>query len=304
MRDNDTPGEILSREELASLLESLTDDRSAREWTAPSRNRAVQAALQQASEDFAADQSRQLSNTHQCLIRFDLLGIREIEMGSFAEMLLPSDRVAVFSLDGSGARACLLISRPLLFGLMCLNFGALPGAKKVAIPDREYTRIELRFLKNLCARLLERLGEAWTCIAEFDPRLLSLQGREWVQENGHERGHLCSFDVRGFNEICRVRVLLPSSVFGGLESLNRDGDTTGGSTMEDSVLEMPLPIRVEAAARDLPLVELARLDVGESFELPPLEGGQLIVKVAGKPKFRCIRGTVGHRVAVRLTGRI
>ncbi len=293
---------VLSRDELAALLEGLGGgEQSAKDWSSGSRGRFVVAALQRAHESFAVEESRFLSNTYQTVIDFTLIGNREIEYEELVGMMLPTDRIAVFALQPTGARGCLLISRPMMFNVMCLNFGARPGLKRFPTPERNYTRIELRFLQGLYELTLGHLSRAWSQLLPVEADFISLQGAEWIEEYAHDKVILASFDVHGFGEVCRVRVAVPAEPFAGLEALARESDASSQSAMEDMVLELPVSLSVEASASDVPLTELRDLRVGEVIEFPPTEDGKLTVRVEGRPKFKGVRGTVGSRVAVQLT---
>ncbi len=78
----------------------------------------------------------------------------------------------------------------------------------------------------------------------------------------------------------------------------------GAGQVEETVLDMSLALRAEIGSIEMSLRDFSNLAVGDVLPVAEVEGAELLVSVAGKPKFHAIRGAVGNRLAVQLLDRI
>jgi len=300
---------ILTREELDALLASLELPAEPEPWrrvgvgSLAARSRAVSIALMRAMDAFGEEESRRMSNLHQITLRLSLIGWREVERWELAEAMLPTDKAVLFSVGSGGAEGALVIGRPLLFHLLALHFGAHPQSRTLPPPARPYTRIETRFYQRFARDLLEDLEAAWSSVLPLHPRITGVVDKEVVAEKADERIFYASFDVRGFGEVCRLRVALPTSALADLERSTRDA-RSGNAPVEEAVRDMEVEVHAELGTVQLPLSRLARLQVGEVLPLQTSEDGDLVVRVGETPKFKAVHGSVGSRAAIKLTERV
>ncbi len=301
---------VLSREELDALLERLTDPSAGAGWMTTARkdtaneSRLVSLSLERASEAFGDRISRSMSNVFQTPISFSLIDWRESEPEEFEELMVPFDRTAAYDLVPGAGRGLLLIGRTLLFQLLCLNFGASPGLKKSAVPNRVYTSVECRFYRKIADELVGLLAEAWSEETPLHPKITGLISRSHVREEAAESLYLAPFDISGFGEACRLRVAVPTAAFDDRVAAAREVATQGAGGVEETVLDMSLTFRAEIGTLELSLREFSSLAVGDVLPINEVEGAELLTSVAGIPKFHAIRGAVGNRLAVQLQDRI
>lgn len=304
-----TQGEVLSREELDALLNELErsrheDDEHRRLFPAsPGADPSIPfAPLERCLEEFAGEYAKTLSSLYQKRIDWEIIGWEVIPLAELAEALLPQDRVVVFASEPSGDPGYVVISRPIFFDWMCLAYGGRTGLRANPVPERPYTRIERRFLKRVVS---EMLGEVTRFASDLTPMQVRVIGVDEprVLLEGTESGLLVSFDVRGFGSFGRVRLVLPTGPLKRLEGPPRRTEPRPRHPIRDALLDMRVPVRVEAGTTDLPLARLARLQPGETVFLDGPEDGTLVVRVGGAGKFRAVRGTVGRRLAVQIVER-
>lgn len=301
---------VLSQEELAALLERLSDRSPGTGWAGQlrketaSESRLVALSLERASEMFADRISRDMSNVFQTRILFSLIDWREAEVEELEQLMVPNDRAVVFDLKPGAGHGILLIGRTFLFQLLCMNFGASPALKRSAVPNRPYTPIECRFYRKFAGELLDRLGEAWSEDTKLQPKITSLIGRQHVREEAAEELFLATFDVGGFGEVCRLRVAIPKAAFEDRVAAAREVASMGGGHVEETVLDMALTLRAEIGTIEMSLRNFSNLAVGDVLPVRGVEGGELLASVAGIPKFYAIRGAVGRRLAIQLQDRI
>ncbi len=296
--------EILSREELDALLAEMPGLLAERAAESEGEGaRAPDLELERANEAFGFEYGRSLSNRHERVIQFSLIGQREIELAELAELMLPTDVVGAFQIMPKGHGGLLLLSRPFFFQMLCMYFGAGPNLKPARPPTREYTRIERRFYTRIAKEMIGKLEEQWQTLAPVTLAWNGILGRAAVGEGDARPASLATFDVRGFSETCRVRLAVPS------EGLRRAGaappKTIRTSTQAGpSLLEVPIRLRAQVGTADLTLADVGRLQVGQTIPLEVPNDGTLTVRIGEREKFRGIAGTRGSKRAVQLQERI
>ncbi len=296
---------VLSREELDALLEEMPklSGEAGAEARGP-RSRVVDVDLRRANDAFAAEQGRVLSNRHQRVIAFSLIGQRDLDVPELAELMLPTDLSVSFRIQPAGIEGFILLSRPFFFQLLSMSFGAGPAIKPTRPPTRPYTRLEQRFYERATREMLGQLETAWSGVAPLELEWLGLCGRASVAEAEPTEGVLASFDVKGFSEVCRVRVVIPMAAFAGRESSPGAARVRGAAGPEISVLEVPLELRARVGTADVSLAELGSLEPGRLIPLDTPGDGSLTIRIGGRDKFRAIAGTQGSRRAVQLSERL
>jgi len=296
--------EILSREELDALLAEMPGLLAERAAEAEGEGaRAPDLELERANEAFGFEYGRSLSNRHERVIQFSLIGQREVELAELAELMLPTDVVGAFQIMPKGYGGLLLLSRPFFFQMLCMYFGAGPNLKPARPPTREYTRIERRFYTRIAKEMIAKLEEQWQTLAPVSLAWNGILGRAAVGEGDVRPASLATFDVKGFSETCRVRLAVPA------EGLRRAGAALPKAVRTStqagpSLLEVPIRLRAQVGTADLTLADVGRLQIGQTIPLEVPNDGTLTVRIGEREKFRGIAGTRGSKRAVQLQERI
>jgi flagellar motor switch protein FliM len=312
--DGTLHGDVLSRDELDALLSTLADERHLQDAEvragvlatrdASSRGRAIPyPALSRAVDQWAAEQAHRLSSTYQTTIRFQLSRFESMTLNELAETIPPSDVLTVMEVSPPRSVAFLWLGRPLLFSLMALSYGAR-SAKAAAPVARPYTRIERRFYRHQSSELLASLDGAWSDLVPARSRVLSVDGLDRLYEDAHDSVLVATFEVHGLYEFGRMRLALPPAPFEALAGNTGRVEPARRAEVEEAVLDTMVALRVEAGVADLSLRELAGLKVGQVLPLESGREGSFVVQVEGRPKFRGLRGSVGGRLAIQITGRV
>ena len=295
--------ELLSREELAALLDELRADQgTATAFPESSSGRLV--PLSRLLGEFAENQSRALSTLHQRSIVLDVLDVAEATMREFAATLLPLDRIVELRLEPGGHRVYLLLGRSLVYAWMALAFGAKGGTPVIAVPERHYTRIEERFLRRAAAELVRHLEAAWSIQSPVKIQIVDVLAPEYLLP-GPSKWALASIDVKGLDDLCRLRVLVDHELYAtDGEDANVEVDPAErveiAHAMQRQVLEMPVRVRVEAGHAEVPLQRVAALKVGDVIPLERSDSRGLVVRIEEEPKYVGVRGAVGAQLAVQL----
>ena len=315
--------ELLTREELDAILAEMADGQAApagaSRLAAPFRRDRTQERaerpdpapeLRRAVASFAESWGSQLANRYQRRVRCALIGWEEVDTFVFAQSLLASDRPTLFGTDPGAPAGFALVSRPLGFALLSLSFGGRRGST-TTIPERPYTRIELRFLGHLAGQLvgeLQRMAEAQRG-AFSAPTLPALQLRETVTpedlvERAASKVVLASLDVTGQDLEGRVRLAFPRSWVQAPASRETGARPARDPGLEAAVVDLPVRVCAEVGHAELGLRRLGSLAPGDVVELRRSVSDGLLVRVGGRPKFRAVRGNVGGRLAVQVVDRI
>ncbi|MCP3983660.1 MAG: hypothetical protein GY723_04685 [bacterium] len=302
MSEADTK-ELLSREELAALLDELrAGSGAANAFPETSNGRLV--PLIRLLGEFADSQSRALSTLHQRSIVLKVLDVDELAMREFTATLLPVDRVIELRLDPGGHCIYLLLGRSFLFAWLALAFGAKESTPVITVPERHFTRIEERFMRRAAAELVRHLETAWSSRSSVEIRVVDLLEPEFMPQ-ASSKWALASFDVEGLGDLCRLRVLVDYGLYAAdaeeaeapVDDVERAGITQG---IHREVLEMPVSVRVEAGFAEVALRRVAALQVGDVIPLERSDSRGLLVRIEEEPKYVAVRGAVGAQLAVQL----
>jgi len=313
---------VLSRDELEALLEAAAagalreeqaqrgsrpyGGRSSREGPGAQGTRPGRLApLLRLLDDFSEEQGRMLSTLHQLAISFSSTGWEELTPREFAASLLEHDRVAALELEPGGHRAYLLIGRGLLFGWLCLAFGSRHPEGSRGAPERPYSRIEERFLHRVAGELARQLERSWQPRHALTARLLAIEEPERIAVDEQGPMLAVSFDVKGMGPLCRLRALLPPAAFDAAdEAVVRGKVETVAGAIASPLLEMTVGVHLEVGSLELSLAEIANLQPGDVLPLERSDPQGLLLRIEDVPRFRAERGTVGTRLAARVTERL
>lgn len=252
-------------------------------------------------ERFAREQARSLASRFQRRIEMSLLGIDEARSGELAAVMLPDDRAIDFTLTAGGEPGQLLLSRPLFFAWMRFAFGARERGTLPA-PERPYTQIEIRFLRRIAGELLERLASALGIAST--PEILAVEGPGRAPAARPARVLLACLELTGFDEIGRIRVALPRSVFSEGATAHGPTDVAAQRVLAREVLDSSVRFSVEAGEAELSVARLTRLRVGDVFPVRARRDGGVVGRVEDVARFHGARGSVDGRLAMRIEGRL
>lgn len=295
---------LLSREELDALLAEMPEVLQGEDSSEGTERVAVaDADLSDANEGFAYAQGLKLSNRHQRVLTFTLVGQRKVQMDEMAELMLPTDLLATFNVQPANEEGYLLLSRPFFFQMLSMSFGSGPTIKPTRPPTREYSRIERRFYERIAREMIDELEIQWQAAAPVSLGWRGLVGRSSVADGKASQAVLATFEVKGFSESCRVRIAVPASAFPAqVDELALEAAANEAKSGV-SVLDVPLRLRAQIGTAELSLADVGALRIGQTVSLKAPSDGNLLVKIGGRAKFKAVAGVQGARRAVQLTER-
>jgi flagellar motor switch protein FliM len=298
---------VLSREELDAILTTVREARESGQGARPfriGRDRDVPRAtpVMRMVGEFAEEWGRVLSTLYQRAVRLELLSAEPLSLRELRDVMLPTDRVASLELRPGAGPVHLLLGRTLLFGWLSLAFGSRTAGPGPLL-ERPYTRIEERFLKRAALEIARQLAVSLRLPGLPSEPAVELFEPDMLPEAGGRKHLVLSFELTGFDDVCRLRIALPDGLAGG-QTASVERPHRPGTSLEAPMLDMPVRVRVEAGQVSLSLRRLAELKVGDVLPLEAADTKGLVVRIEDEAKFRAVRGTVGHRLAVQLTDRL
>lgn len=303
--------QVLSRDELAVLLDSLEEGRQEAEQCL----RLVQMAQQNASgshlaeaqsqrglERFCARQSQRLSSQHQTRITVALLDLEELELADLAERVPEGESIVLFGTEATGPPGVILLSRSLFFSWLLLLFGSRPGRPPSSLPTRPYTAIERRFLHRFGNEVVAALRDCVPELVAQGAKAGAVERAGVLWEHPNAPVLLASFQITGLGELGRLRVAIPLE--GGPRAEAPESSVEGTPQLLLNVLDTRVSLDAELGSTSLPLSRLAALRIGNTIPIEAAEDGKLAIRVEGAHLFDAVRGTVGNCVAVRIVDRV
>lgn len=294
---------LLSHDELEAILASVSKRERAPDGGGASRRGSADlrsSALNRSLQEFADERSRLLSTLHQRAIGFAPLVSELLPSAEFVGAMNSLDRVALFEFLPDGEMGALLVGRSLLYGWLTMALGG-PAGTPLAIPDRQYSPIEQRFLRGIAGELAKGLETCFSRLRPVEIRLRGLVEPHLVPGATSPRLWVASFAAEGFGDVARLRVGLPDAWVDALQRRPGGSDTRKPDDIRSRLLDMPLHLRAEIGSAELSLRRVAALQPGDVLEIDPVEGGDVLVRLEDRPKFRAIPGALGSALAVQLT---
>ena len=266
-------------------------------------------AVATAHEAFAALAAESLANQTRTRVEIVPHSVAQVSGEEFRAALAHAVVLAGVALDPLAGVALLALDHRFAYSLIDRLLGGqgVPG-----VPSRELSEIEASVLENRISSLLPDLQSAWQPLVPIRPRLEYCQRRDRSTAAPIPAGMLvrAAFTTRIGGVEGQIQLAVPCIT---LKSIGTRGarhhpfrgeprKTAGRhATVRQALQGVPVCISAEIGSASLPLPRVLGLKKGDLIRLDDRgPGDELYLKVAGKPKFRCLPGVVGNRLAVQV----
>ena len=179
----------------------------------------------------------------------------------------------------------------------------LGGQGVPSVPSRELSEIEASVLENRIASLLPDLQSAWQPLVRIRPRLEYCRRRDHAAAASISAGMLArvAFATRIGGVEGEIQLAVPCLTLKSIRDRKPWRAAGRSLTVRQALQAVPVSISAEIGSALLPLPRVLALKKGDLIRLDDRgPGDELYLKVAGKPKFRCLPGVVGKRFAVQV----
>ena len=260
-------------------------------------------------EAFAALAAESLANQTRTRVEIVRHSVAQVSGEEFRSALPRAVVVAGVALDPLPGVAVLALDHRFTYSLIDRLLG---GQGVPSVPSRKLSEIETSVLENRISNLLPELQSAWQPLLEIRPRLEYCRHGDRAAAAANPAGLMvrAAFTTRIGGVEGAIQLAVPCLALQSIgdrgarrHSFRSEPRNTAGrcATVRQALQGVPVSIRAEIGSALLPLPRVLGLKKGDLIRLDDRgPGDELYLKVAGKPKFRCLPGVVGKRFAVRV----
>jgi flagellar motor switch protein FliM len=318
--------EILSQDEIDALLTAIsTGEVDATDYSAAKEQKKVKIydfrrpdkfskdhirTLQMMHETFARLTTTALSAQLRALVSVHVASVDQLTYEEFIRSIPNPTTLAVINMDPLKGSAVLEIDPSITFTIIDKLFGGLGEASKIS---RELTDIELSVMEGIIVRILGNLREAWSNVIDLRPRLGNIETNPQFAQIVPPNDMVVLItletkvgDVEGMTNLC-IPYISIEPIISKLSAQYMYSSIRKGATDENASIiqrrldSVGLPIIAEIGGVDISVQDVLSLRVGDVVKLPHTKiGSDMILKIAGRKKFKCRPGLVATRLAVKV----
>jgi flagellar motor switch protein FliM len=317
--------QVLTQDEINALLRGLSDGdietdavqesptQATRQYDLASQERIIRGRMptmelihDRFARSFRTSLSKFLGRT--CFVNVGSIEI--VKFGMFMKKLPLPSSLHVFRMPPLLGYALMVVSTPLVFGIVDVLFGG-KGSGKVKIEGREYTPIETRLVGKVVMMCLELLKEAWAPIhpidlvyarAEFNPLAIAIVPPSDVVI-------IVTIEVELEQESTTLTFCTPystvepirSKLTTGFQSNRLETNSGGTKRMETNINATEINLAVELARGNVKARDLLNLSVGSIVPLMTSPEEEAIIRVEGVPKYKGYVGSFKGSRAIKLS---
>ena len=316
---------ILSQDEVDSLLDGISDGKVEVESDIPESGEAVAAfdfsasagpvhlrmpALSIVNERFVGLLRASLPIISRSVVDVNLSATESVKFGDFSRSLPLPASLNIFQMEPLRGFSLLVLEGSLVFSLVESLFGGT-GAGHVKLEGRGFTSIETKIVEKVGKIILSDLQTAWSEIqevqavftrTEMDPQFVGIVTPEDVVvvnkftidlEHGSGSMTICI----PYSSLEPIRDKLKSTQRG--ERLETDHKWR--KYLEKKISEISLEMSCNIGTAQINSKELMQLKVDDVILLDQKTGNPIVVNVEGLPKFKGYPGSCNNKKAVKIS---
>lgn len=270
--------------------------------------------LQSLFEAFARELSIALPPFLRCVVRVDLVSIDQLTYDEFILSVSRPTSISVINMAPLEGNAVIELSPAVVFPIVDRILG---GKGATLSKPRELTEIENRIVHRIMLMILDSLKRSWEQLIEFklsvvhqesDPLIVQIvAGSEMVILVSYE---IHIMDTAGSMNMC-IPLLVLNPVLDQISQQTRFTRKMPPETAERTrnliaraLRRAHVPVDAILGRAQLPLSEIARLQVGDVIQLDADSRSAILLEVSGIPKFKALCGRRGDLSAVQVIERI
>ena len=237
-------------------------------------------------------------------------GIEIVKFGLFLKKLPLPSSLHIFRMPPLQGYALLVVSTPLVFGVVDTLFGG-KGSGKVKIEGREYTPIETRLIGKVTMMALEVMKEAWQPVhsvdfvyvrSEFNPLAIAIVPPTDVVI-------IVTVEIELENDSTTLTICIPYSTIEpirqklttGFQSTRLEVDNSSFQRMQASLAKTDVNISVELARGRVKAKQIANIKPGDIIPLETNPTDEAIISIEGIEKYKGFVGTFRGSKAIRVS---
>jgi flagellar motor switch protein FliM len=317
-------GNVLSQDEVDSLLDGISDGKVKTETDTPERGKALEVydftmqagprlnslpALGIINERFVGFSGESLSAATRSDINVTTSSVEWVRFGQFCSSIQLPASLNIFKMEPLQGLALLVLEGPLVFALVDTFFGGKARGQD-NLEGKEFTAIETRIIEKVVATILSDLEHAWSDVhkvkavfkrSEVDPRFTAI-----VKPN--DAVMVKRFTIELENTSGGMAMCIPCSTIepireklrGGVHSEKVEIDQRWRRFIEERIRELTVNVRCTLGTTRITGRELLAMKVDDVLPLEQGVNDLISVSVEGVEKFKGYPGTRSNKQAIRI----
>lgn len=267
-------------------------------------------ALQTLHEAFARNFGAAVSGFLRTIVE---VRVAHAEQMTYAEFISSLPNPTSFNLIESeqlDGRLCLEISPLIIYPIIDRLLGG--SSQDLFIPQRALTAIEGRLVKQILARALTGLSEAWEGIRQIEFKLGEMESNPHIVQivPPNEVVVVIGFEIKMGSRAGTMSLCIPFNVIEPLiDDLSAQswfmagrsrGERKWQETIVNDLAEAPLQAEAIIARTTITVGDLRNLEVGDIITTSRPASEPVVLAIDGKPKFLALIGQHKGRRAIRI----
>ena len=315
---------ILSQDEVDSLLEGITEGKVETETAATEPSQAAAAydfsrpagpihltlpTLGIINERFVGLLRTSLPNASRSVVDVNLASTESVKFSEFCRSLPLPSSLNVFKMEPLRGFSLLVLEGPLVFSFVDSSFGG-KGVSHVKMEGRGFTAIETKIVEKMVRIVLQDLQQAWADVqsiktvftrSEMDPQFAGIVTPEDVVivnkfvvdlENGSGMMTICI----PYSSLESIKNKLKSKFQGERLEI----DHAWRKYIQEQILKMTVELRCDIGKAEISGRDLLEMKVNDIILLDQKIGDPVIVHVEGIPKLKGYPGSFNKKKAIRI----
>ncbi|MBF0457060.1 MAG: flagellar motor switch protein FliM [Nitrospirae bacterium] len=315
---------ILSQDEIDALLKGVqsgsvdsgpqsAEETGVKTYDLANQERIIRGrmpGLEIANERFARFFRNSISTIIQKFVDVNIHGVEMMKFSEFMKTLPLPSSINIFRMEPLKGFSLFVLGAPAVFAFVEYFFGATT-ARNTKSEGRYFTPIEQRIIKKVVAMVLKDLAAAWKGIitvepehvgSEMNPQFVTIVTPTEVIIKIEV--HIEVEDFTGKMYFCvPYSVIEPvkDKLYSGIQAEKLDIDQRWVNRLNGILKQSTVDVTIELATAELLIEDILNLRKGDVIPLGKSVNEDLVLKVEGIPKFRCVPGQVQGNMAVKIT---
>lgn len=254
-----------------------------------------------------------LSNSLRKISTISMISTDLLKFGEFVNTLPIPSCMCIVRFNELRGPALLVFESKLAYAIIDSYFGGVdrPFTK---IEGKEFTQIELSFMRKVMDMAIADLEEAWSPIHKIDAQYLRTEiNPQFVGVVPPSDVIIATtFEVEFESASGTVMIIVPYSTIepikqklsSSFQTDNDMADTIWTKAMNDHIKESYISTVVKLGSADMKVGDIVNLEVGDIIPLDQEASGEVAIEIQGIEKFRCLMGVYKGNRAVQLTRKV
>lgn len=254
-----------------------------------------------------------LSNSLRKISTISMISTDLLKFGEFVNTLPIPSCMCIVRFNELRGPALIVFESKLAYAIIDSYFGGVdrPFTK---IEGKEFTQIELSFMRKVMDMAIFDLEEAWAPIHKIDAQYLRTEiNPQFVGVVPPSDVIIATtFEVEFESASGTIMVVVPYSTIepikqklsSSFQTDNDMADTIWTIAMRDHIKNTMATTIVKLGESKMTVGDLVNLNVGDIIPLGQEASGEVVLEVEGKEKMKCLMGLYKGNRAVQVTGRI